>query len=131
MQQLFKAIHYTQLDQIEQNIPLFDWLTDFLSKHRISISIYNKYYCTTKWKLWHNLLTKETTSSIHPLIFIQPSSSSPKQEIQNTFKNTPSKEVLCTDSPSYNIRSESLDSESGLLDNSNLSQTTKDNFNKT
>jgi len=71
------------------------------------------------------LLIKETTVSIHR------SSSSSKQEVQNTFEYSPSKEILCTDNPSYSNQPKSSYSESGLSDNSNLIQTTKDNFNKT
>ena len=41
MQQLFKTIYYTQLAKIEENIPFFDWLNDFLPKHQISIPNYN------------------------------------------------------------------------------------------
>ena len=39
--------------------------------------------------------------------------------------------VVYTDHPSYNNQPESSDSESSISDNSNLIQTTKDNFNKT
>jgi len=124
MQQSFKTIYYTQLAKIEENIPFFDWLNDFLPNHQISIPNYNKCYYATKWKLWHNLLAKETTVSI------QPSSSFPKQEIQNIFENPRLKERLCTDTLSCSIQTESLESKSSLSDNSNLSQTTKDNSNK-
>ena len=43
MQQLFKAVYYTQLGKIEENIPFFDWRNDFLPKHQFSIPNYNKY----------------------------------------------------------------------------------------
>lgn len=74
--------------------------------------------------------TKEITISINPSVSIHPSSSIPKQEIQNTFENPPSKEILCTDTSSCSIQPENLDSESSLSDTSNPIQTTKDNFNK-
>ena len=68
---------------------------------------------------------KETIISTHS------SSSSPKQEVQNSFENSHSKEVLCTDNQSCNNQLESSYSECSISDNSNLIQTTEDNFNKT
>ena len=74
---------------------------------------------------WCNLLIKETTDSIHL------TSSFPKKEIKNIFENSPSKEVLCRDKPSCINQPKSSNSESSLLDNSNINQPTEDNFNKT
>ena len=68
----------------------------------------------------------EIIGSIHPL-----SSSSPKQEIQRTCENSSSKEIPCTDEPSCSNQAKSSDSESSILDNSSLIQTTENNFNKT
>jgi len=106
MQQLFKNIYYTQLAKIKENIPFFNWLNDFLSKHQVSIPNYNKFSCATKQNLWHNLLIKETTASTHP------SSSFPRQEIQNTCENSSPKEILRTDKLSCSNQAGSLDSES-------------------
>ena len=75
----------------------------------------------TKRKLWHKLLKKETIVSIH-------NSPSPPKEIENTCETSSSKEILCMDKPSYINQSESLESKSSILDNSNLIQTIEEKF---
>ena len=54
----------------------------------------------------------------------------PKQEVENTFENSPANEIFI-DKPSYSNRSQSSDSESNIIDNLNFIQTIEDNFNET
>ena len=55
----------------------------------------------------------------------------PQQEIKYTFKNFPSKEILCTDKPSCSHQPESSDSESSIFESSNIIQIIEENFNET
>ena len=84
-----------------------------------SIPNYNKSIYAIKQNLWHNLIRKEITISIHPSSTLINSTISPFhiQEIQKAFKNCPSKEKFCTDKPLCSNQPKSLDFECNTTDN--------------